>query len=273
MKPTFHRFPYLAAAVLAASASLAKAADVVLIDQNKALAGSVSAQDTPGFPVTLTAGNYKLMSNLVVPPGVIGVVMYEGVTLDLNGYSIVGPVSCSGSGASRTCPGIGAAMGIQMGGWGTTVRNGSVRGFAGYGIYAGGSFANTIELVSVRDNGGGGIYVLGADSTITRSIVSGNGAEGIAFHKAPALLADVVVSNNHGAGIATSYGANVDEPIGGGQFRRALLARNGSSGFQASPDLATSAISASNLLGNTYNSVGNIGTTSVRGNLCAGAAC
>lgn len=273
MKPFFHSLSYLAATLLAASASLAKAADVVLIDQNKALAGSVSAQDTPGFPVTLLAGNYKLMSNLVVPPGSIGVVMYDSVTLDLNGFSIVGPVICTGSGASRVCPGAGSAMGIQMGGWGATVRNGSVRGFAQHGIYAGGSFANTIESMSVRDNGGAGIYVWGADATITRSIVSGNGAQGIVFHKAPALLSELVVSNNHGSGIETSYGANVDEPIGGGQFRRALLARNGSSGFQASPDLATSAISASNLLGNAYNSLGAIGTTPVRGNLCAGAAC
>ena len=271
------KFPRLftlsVAALLGTVAPLAMAADVILIDQNRALSGGVSAQDTPGFPVTLLAGNYKLMSNLVVPPGVEGVVMYDNVTLDLNGFSIIGPVTCYGNGAGRKCPGAGASIGVQIGGWGSAVRNGTVRGFAGHGIYAGGTFGNTIESVTVRDNGGAGIFVWGADATLTRNIVSGNGAQGVSLLRAPALLADMMVINNHDAGIQTSYGASADDPIGGGQFRRVLLARNGSWGFLSGPALETSAVSMSNSLGNTHDTFLSNGTTQVRGNLCGGGAC
>ena len=38
---------------------------VTLIDQNKALAGSVTPGDTPGFPVTISQpGSYRLSGNL-----------------------------------------------------------------------------------------------------------------------------------------------------------------------------------------------------------------
>src|SRR6266540_3776373 len=71
---------------------------VVLIDQNRALAGGVTPGDTPGFPVTLSVpGSYRLTGNLTVPDANTTAIQIaaDNVTLDLNGFSILGPVVCS----------------------------------------------------------------------------------------------------------------------------------------------------------------------------------
>src|SRR5271166_431225 len=94
--------PYLRWLALAAlfaglCGSLYAVDGVVLIDQNRALAGSVTPGDTPGFPVTITLpGAYRLSGNLTVPDantnGIL--VMADNVFIDLNGFSIVGPTVC-----------------------------------------------------------------------------------------------------------------------------------------------------------------------------------
>jgi hypothetical protein len=84
----------LTAAALATLATSAGAVDgLVLIDQNHALAGSVTPGDAPGFPVTISqAGSYRLASNLTVPAGVDAIqITANDVTIDLNGFSIIGP--------------------------------------------------------------------------------------------------------------------------------------------------------------------------------------
>jgi hypothetical protein len=65
---------------------------VILIDQNKALAGNVTLGDTPGFPVSITqSGSYRLDSNLLAPAGANGIeITASNVTIDLNGFSIIG---------------------------------------------------------------------------------------------------------------------------------------------------------------------------------------
>jgi parallel beta-helix repeat protein len=66
---------------------------VVLIDQNRAIAGSVTGGDLPGYPVTISQpGSYQLSGNLTVPDGVHGIeITASNVTLNLNGFAIVGP--------------------------------------------------------------------------------------------------------------------------------------------------------------------------------------
>jgi hypothetical protein len=56
---------HVATALLAGVSMSTWAVDgVVLIDQNKALAGSVTPGDTPGFPVTISLpGSYRVLSN------------------------------------------------------------------------------------------------------------------------------------------------------------------------------------------------------------------
>src|ERR1700704_150875 len=84
--------------ILAAISSSLYAVDgVVLIDQNRALAGNVTPGDAPGFPVTISQpGSYRLSGNLTVPDiNTTAIeITAENVTLDLNGFSIVGPFVC-----------------------------------------------------------------------------------------------------------------------------------------------------------------------------------
>src|SRR5690242_21281609 len=86
-------------AVSAFALSLHAVDGVVLINQNTALAGNVTPGDTPGFPVTIAApGSYKLSGNLTVPDANTTAIQItaDNVTIDLNGFSIIGPVVCSG---------------------------------------------------------------------------------------------------------------------------------------------------------------------------------
>jgi hypothetical protein len=69
-----------------------------------------------GFPYKITKpGSYKLTSNLVVPAGVDGIdILSQDVTLDLNGFSITGPVVCTGDDPA-TCPSATTGIGIKAG--------------------------------------------------------------------------------------------------------------------------------------------------------------
>src|ERR1700760_4561283 len=96
------------------SSSLYAVDGVVLIDQNHALAGNITPGDTPGFPVTITQpGSYKLSGNLTVADAntTAIVIASDYVTLDLNGFSIIGPVNCTSSPA--VCPTSGTGVGVD----------------------------------------------------------------------------------------------------------------------------------------------------------------
>src|SRR5262245_59149281 len=73
---------------------------VDLINQSRANAGDVTPGDAAGFPVTISrAGSYRLSGNLTVPNQNTTAIEItaDNVTIDLNGFSILGPVVCSGS--------------------------------------------------------------------------------------------------------------------------------------------------------------------------------
>ena len=60
-------FKYVVLCTLVSSVALA-VDGVILIDQNRALAGNVTPGDTPGLPVSITQpGSYKLSGNLTLP--------------------------------------------------------------------------------------------------------------------------------------------------------------------------------------------------------------
>ena len=198
MKISLLRLAAAAALLAAGGAACAQAT----ITHDKALTGNVTPGDTAGYPITISQpGSYKLMSNLVVPPETSGIVVNShGVTIDLNGFTISGPGSCSRNTYTRvvTCAG-GSYVGIYAGANdGTVIRNGTVRGFnngislgkegfvenvlvtqnATEGIWSS-EFGAQVQLVGVRAvlNGGHGIH-LGSGS-ITRVTASQNGKDGI----------------------------------------------------------------------------------------------
>jgi hypothetical protein len=177
------------AAVLACIGSLpASAVDgVVLIDQNKALAGNVTPGDAPGFPVTLSvSGSYRLAGDLTLAsPTDTGVLIAaNNVTLDLNGFSILGSVTCTDSGTQITCPGsinpngsngIGVVAQTTIGGvitGGITVENGHIQVMGAYGVFI--AFGGVVRNVTARHNGALGIR----SNTIRDSLAEYNGGTG-----------------------------------------------------------------------------------------------
>ena len=175
--------PMVCIFILAAISSGLYAVDgVVLIDQNSALAGYVTSADAPGFPVTISqSGSYRLSGNLTVPDLNTTAIQITAdfVTLDLNGFSIIGPAVCAGSPMKCSAPGKGtgvqAAGDEPFGPRGVRVLNGSVRGMGLMGIWMTGD-GSFVSRVNVDSNAGGGMSVAGS---VIESAASHNGSFGI----------------------------------------------------------------------------------------------
>jgi hypothetical protein len=148
---------------------------VVLINQSAALAGNVTPGDAPGFPVTISvSGSYRLSGNLTVPDANTTAIRIaaDDVTVDLNGFSIIGPIVCSGGPPVTSCsPGTGA--GIFSDKANTTVLNGTIRGMAdGIDLFGEHSRAERIHAIG---NGGNGIAVeSSANSSSVVACAAGN---------------------------------------------------------------------------------------------------
>jgi hypothetical protein len=160
---------------------------VTVIDQATALAGKVSPNDAPGFPVTLSrTGHYQLNSDLVVPANTSGIVITApGIALDLNGHTVSGPVKCHRSKATRSVSCDAASMFSAVVGIssvatvGAVVRNGTVSGFAGLGVHYG--EATALDKLQVRANAGVGIAGAGYTMAglLRAVLVEHNGGPGI----------------------------------------------------------------------------------------------
>jgi hypothetical protein len=130
---------------------------VIEINQACAVNGGCITGDSPGFPVEIsTTASYVLTSNLDTrlvngTPGGI-VTNAQNVTIDLNGFTIFGKKECAWdafnyvvicSGGSDGARGISDVL---SGGFQTTVKNGSLRGW-GIGVVA-----HKVENIFVEDS-------------------------------------------------------------------------------------------------------------------------
>jgi hypothetical protein len=150
---------------------------VLEINQSCAAAGCF-AGDTPGFPVTAqAAGSYILTSNLTVPlADTEAISLYSGITLDLNGFTISGPVTCTGSPA--VCDVSSTGTGVYSGGH-NLIRNGRIKGMGGNGI-AGADYTR-VEAVEIEGNGYSGISGVSGSAgwIIERCNIHSNAQQGI----------------------------------------------------------------------------------------------
>lgn len=222
------------------------------IDQAKVMAGGVTPGDGPGFPLKLSApGTYKLTGNLIVPGGLDGILVnVPNVTIDLNGFSIIGPGVCNrnaGTGAV-TCVGAAGPRGIDalsaLGGSdsATTILNGTVRGFIqGIGLQSG-----RLERVNVMHNNGYGVSS-GGVALIERCYAHLNMSSG--FSLIVARVTGSVSSMNGGSGFAGQ--ANVRNLV---QDSSAL--DNGVHGFY---QLAAGGTIAAQNKGSNYTAVKSLG--------------
>jgi hypothetical protein len=147
------------------------------INQTCAANDGCFAGDTPGYPVQITSdGSYVLTSGLNVPVGSGGLDLSVGnVTIDLNGFSIIGPETCNNTPVTD-CTGSGFQYGISASSSGVTVKNGKVKGFTGEGVGLGDRA--TVIGVRAEQNGSTGIF-LGANSLVVQSQAERNGIHGI----------------------------------------------------------------------------------------------
>lgn len=141
--------------------------------------------DSAGFPVSTQAGKkYVLTSDLTLESAnTDGVVLADSATLDLNGFSIAGPYSCTGT--PPVCTGSGNGFAI-MAFSRSTVRNGAVRGMrAGVNLQGRG---HLVENVSIEHNGGSGINGVGEGAIIRGCRIARNEQGGILLGNANGVL-------------------------------------------------------------------------------------
>ncbi len=139
------------------------------------------------FPYAISQpGSYRLTGNLNPPSGTDAIdISANNVTLDLNGFSIIG---AGGSGGN----------GIAGSGSHVTVRNGTVTGMGGNGISLGPNAI--VEDVHVAGNGGNGI-VTGTAGQVRHSSVSNNTGIGIFLNGSGGAAIENIVNSNSGVGL------------------------------------------------------------------------
>lgn len=162
---------------------------VIEINQVRADAGGVTPGDAPGFPVTLSqAGSYRLTGNLTVPDRETTAIQVtsDDVSIDLNGFALLGPNIANGFGRGVSASG---RTNIQ-------VRNGTIRGMGERGLLLG-NRAVVEDLRSLQNLDG---IEVGIDSRVSRSSANTNRRTGInVFGKS--LVLDCVASQNGEDGI------------------------------------------------------------------------
>lgn len=207
------------------------------------------AQIEPRTPISTapftisTAGSYYLTTNLTGTAGQSGVIISASdVTLDLNGFALVGGVS--------------SLNGVSIGSARTniTIRNGSIRGWGSYGIDAGFIVNSRLMDLNVSANIGRGIYV-GDGNVVSGCAVRNNGSTGLLVGDACRVV-DCVAVTNGADGIYAENGTtvsgcaahnNAGSGLRMGTAGRVLdctVAGNGSSGIHVGSGGAVSGCSA-----------------------------
>ena len=165
--------------------------------------------DTGGLPVEIVnPGSYRLTGNLTTPSTnqTLIDVNADDVSIDLNGFALQGPVSCSGStvscSASGTGDGIDASARVNI-----RIHNGTVTGMGDDGIRVGrGAW---LEELTVAENAGIGIEALSPGSVLRRLSVRENGGNGVSLGFGSSYIMDSTVYNNGNQGVFGGFCGNV----------------------------------------------------------------
>jgi hypothetical protein len=191
----------------------------------------------PGsFPIVISEpGSYRLKGNLVVPDANTTAIRITvaNVTIDLNGFTILGPTVCDDDGA---CAPTGGGQGITTPGnagsrEGVTVRNGTIQGMGSDGVSL--SEFSVVEHLRAISNGNNGIYA-GFGGRIVGNVASRNGNRGIAAGPGAVISGNVVEGNYIG--------------INGGGFGTGTIASNVVRGNRAHGIICWSGVVVDNLV-------------------------
>jgi len=164
-------------------------------------------------------GSYYITGDLTSTTYGIKVDTYN-VTIDLMGYSLIGP-------------GSGANYGIYMPySKNVEIRNGTVRNFGSHGIFGAVTYRENFRVINVRavENGETGIFLLGhsnlvkdcmaiwngsggiqvgSQSIVTGNVARGNGLDGIYASDGSVVTGNTAVRNLGGDGIRVYVGCTV----------------------------------------------------------------
>ncbi|MDX2145906.1 MAG: right-handed parallel beta-helix repeat-containing protein [Planctomycetota bacterium] len=167
---------------------------------------AINSTNTPGdsdtspslFKIT-QPGSYYLTTNVAGVAGKNGIeITASGVTVDLNGFDIVG-VAGSLNGVVAT---VGGLEYIE-------VRNGSIRGWGGDGLALGGAGVDSSIVRDIRssDNAGTGILA-GPGTLVSGCVASSNAGAGIAA-SVICVVTGCSAFDNGGSGIVASTGSTI----------------------------------------------------------------
>ncbi|MBX3724480.1 MAG: right-handed parallel beta-helix repeat-containing protein [Xanthomonadales bacterium] len=266
----------LTAGMLAVDA--ARADGVIEINQDCAMAGCMTG-DSPGFPVTITAaGHYRLTSDLSIDTTspVINAFVDGDVRLDLNGFTVRGPTTCSGTPVTSCSFSPSSSCMINFSVRSGTLRNGTVRGGAGHGVCGGFGWGFVVQDVLITENPGEGIRSgLGApvnpsELAIERVRVVRNGGNGINLTfggDTRQRITNSVFIGNGGAGARTSSRVTL---LDNQFYSNALLGFHGNVG---SPQIALGRNTFFDNNGDNANPQYNGTVRDMGGNVCAKATC
>ncbi|MFO1494896.1 MAG: right-handed parallel beta-helix repeat-containing protein [Lysobacterales bacterium] len=197
--------------------------------------------DVAGLPIEITySGSYRLTSNLSAPSTDGIRISANAVELDLGGFTISGPVSCSGS--PLVC--VPASYGpggivVTPTTAGVVVRNGQIQGFGG-GIFSGQS--GLIESVTSQSNAEKGIVA--RSGTVVRNVSAlFNAGAGIEVFLGGQVV-DSVANFNGSFGVTTGGVPN----NGGATIRNSSMFGNAGHGIY---DWGRSIIDGCNVNGNS----------------------
>ena len=202
-------------------APCARAVDgTVLINQSTSVNGLPGCPHS-GFPITICQpGSYRLSGNLTVPGTADGIdISGASVTLDLNGFTISGPVSCEGFPVvQEDCSPSDAGYGVFVTGANVRLFGGTVRGFK-FGIL-GENLGFRIEKVEAFNNLYDGILNIvdfSSAALVNSNNASLNGRYGI--YVAGGVISGNMTNNNGGGGINTGHSTIHDNTsLGNGGF-------------------------------------------------------
>jgi hypothetical protein len=211
--------PLTAACVALMAIGPLSAADGQFEINQACVAGGCFPGDDPGFPVTIiNTGSYILTSNLDVrdetdPEDVTAIYVTDtgqrGVDIDLNGFRIIGPTTCTGFPVTSCTP-TGLGNGVQGLATLVTVRNGTIYGMGEYGVDLN-SGARVVNL-QVAHCGTGGIGTGNPGNQIVNNFVRQNGVVGIGAGNNSLVIGNLIHANGStglGGGATMGYVNNV----------------------------------------------------------------
>jgi hypothetical protein len=229
----------------------------LLADNGRIEINQSSIDAAGGFPYSLSLpGSYVLTSNLENPSKDIHALIISAakVQLDLNGFRIKGPITCT-----PTCSDLGAGVHILVAATDAVIRNGTLRGAGGSGIFVNPEAARLrLERVRMVENGEQGVYAASTPNVVVLySSAYRNGSDGL-FLGTGARVEENVLAENAAAGVAVFAGARIVHNY---------VASNGQSGIKA---FGASTVLENYSVNNTHSGIEMHGNGGYGGNLVDG---